>query len=132
MRKAGMLLIVALLLGVCTSCDLLNPKPFQLYNTNWSISSATSNHGHKSLHFTQDGYYFKDASNAVIERGAITNEQWDSYTYTIEECTISGFESVVGKSRFAAFSQPGDTLTIDFFLDSSKESLLISMTAVKL
>ncbi len=132
MRKAGMLLIVALLLGICTSCDLLNPKPFQLYNTNWSISSATSNHGHKSLHFTQDSYVFKDAGNAVIEQGTITNEKWGSYTYTVQECTISGFESIVGKNRFAAFTQSGDTLSIDFYLDSSKDILLISMTAVKL
>ncbi|MEA5027697.1 hypothetical protein SDC9_172347 [bioreactor metagenome] len=131
MRTIRMFLIVAILLGICTSCDLLNPKPFPLYNTNWDITTETS-YGHESLHFTQNAYAFKDETDAVIERGSISQEKYSSYVYTVEECTISGLEDIVGQSRFAAFTLTGDTLTIDFFLDSSKDTLLIALTAEKL
>ena len=130
MRKTSLLLIVAVLLGFCTACDLLNPKSFQLYDTDWNITDATQDFGHRSLHFTHNTYTFKDEDGDIIESGPISDEKWGSFTYTIETCTISGFEHLVGESRHAVFTLSSDTLSINFYLDDSKDTLLLSMTGL--
>lgn len=131
MSKTSLLLIVVVLLGFCTSCDLLNPKLFQLHNTDWNITDTTQDFGHRSLHFTHNTYTFKDEVGDIIESGSISDENWGSSTYTIETCNISGFEHLVGVTRHAAFTLSSDTLSINFYLDASKDTLLLSMTGVK-